>query len=566
MIPIPSRRAEEAKSGWAILAIYACISSVYLLYRPHALPVSDDWTNLQSFQDARQHGMARALLFLGHLADNAWWAQFRLRWVSFMPAYALSFIAGFAGWPYFLLGWTAHLLSAFLLCRTVSLLSRDLWTGFAAGAIYSVFPACNHVLFWPQPDYYFPALAFCWWFCYTWRRVGLEADLRYTWKDFVALLPVLFSSEQVLAALVLLVPVSYVLFGSRERLHSFVRFWLAHMAALVAALACYVLFVNRVPIARSFGSRYDATHMWNPSTALACLAGSLGVNPAYGHWRPQWRLEPVLVVTLLTAAASFLWASRRAGPSVLSRGVAARLFLWSAAGAALTYLPVGPLKSFEVRYLYDPALFLPVLLVAAAGCFRVPVRVAVALLAVAYGVALSYLEMRQCWIPQSRAARAFLEAVAEARPIHSDELLVFAGGHSQIGFAPSFITGAGWSLKSALALSTGVRDIRAGRDLIIDPDGNMALYRSDSLVPVAAGDFDRLRVFVLDSNNRFAPKRFVAVPAPDGRFALQALRPLRAEPHAAGQVLTSDELKALPFLNDIYIARRTPTPIRASQF
>ncbi len=113
-----------------------------------------------------------------------------------------------------------------------SLLGGEEETGFAAGAIYAVFPACNNALFWSVSTwfYYFQALALVWWFHGVWKKLAIEEDFRYRWKDFARLLPVVFSGEQVLPALLFLLPVTDGLFGKRQNRRRFLRFWAAHAA------------------------------------------------------------------------------------------------------------------------------------------------------------------------------------------------------------------------------------------------------------------------------------------------------------------------------------------------
>ena len=93
-----------------LLAVYACLSAVYLIYLPHALPVLDDWADLRWFERAWAGAFGGPLACLQQLIDNTWIGQARLFWTSFLPVHALSSLAGFTYWPYLLFAWTAHLL------------------------------------------------------------------------------------------------------------------------------------------------------------------------------------------------------------------------------------------------------------------------------------------------------------------------------------------------------------------------------------------------------------------------------------------------------------------------
>ncbi|HYM12773.1 MAG TPA: hypothetical protein VEU62_18690 [Bryobacterales bacterium] len=538
-----------------LLLIYACISAVYLLYLPHALPVLDDWTILQVFHQARAGG--RPLLFLADLVDNRWWGQFRIFWAGFVPVYLLSFAAGFAAWPYCLLAWAAHLLTAVLLCRIVSLLAGEAWSGFAAGSVYAVFAAANNTLFWPLGNYYFQALALLAWFYFSWKKLSATPDHRYGWKDFALLIPAAFSGEQALPALVLLLPVTAWLFAEPEKRRSVLRFCGIHAAALAGLLGFYVLCLNRMPLLRNFQARYSGGGRWSPWPFALRLLASLGLNPRLAEWRPAWRLEPALVALLLLAAAAFFWGLRWCGPVQPLRR--AKLFAWSVAASALTYVSVAFLPGIEWRYLYVPAAFLVAAGIAVLGCFPRQVRSLLVFLAVAYSLALSYFEIRQCWIRQSREAQAVLDAVAGARPIGPRDILIFAHAPHSMGPAPSFLLGASWALNDMLHHYTGAAEVQGARELLVNERGDLALYRRDSLAPFPRADVPRLRVFARDAAGRFLPKSFLALPAGGGRFQLVPLGPSSITVPAGPVAL--DQLRALPIVNDIYFAHPFTGPL-----
>jgi len=532
------------------LLVYACLSAVYLLYLPHALPVLDDWTNLQMFDQARGSGISGSLLFLHRIADNTSYGRFRLFWASYVAAYGFSFVAGFAAWAYCLLAWIVHLITAFLLCRTVSLLGGDAATAFLAGALYSAFPAANNGLFWPLPEYYLQAAVLLWWFQHTWRKLAVCGDYRYRWKDAAALCPAVFCGEHILAAVALLLPVTGWLFADRAKRRDLLRFWAAHVAVMAILLGLYAGLVNRAPIGPGLASRYSGGSRWSPWPFAARLLASLGLNPGLAEWRPEWRIEPALVALLALAAVAFLGGL----PKGVSRGaIQMRLLAWSAAGVLLTYAPTALLPGFEWRYLYVPAAFLVMSGVAVLGLLRAPIRNGVVFLAVAYGLTLSYFEMRQCWMPQSREARAILEAVASAKPVEPGEVLIFSRALYSIGPAPSFIAGASWSLKAMLEHTTGAAQVRGARELLVNENGDLALYNRDRVDPFAQGNLSRLRVFVREPDGRFLPKPWLALSVSGERFRLIPLRPnlRRSVPL---ELMTRDELERLPFSRDIYFA------------
>ncbi|MBI3697159.1 MAG: hypothetical protein HY238_20280 [Acidobacteria bacterium] len=535
----------------SILAAYIAVSAVYLLYLPHAMPVLDDWTWLRFFEQARDGGPAGVVAFLDRLVDNTWMAQFRIFWAAFVPVFALSFAAGFSAWPYFLLGWTAHLATALLLGRIVSRLTASERTGFAAGAIYAVFPANNTVLFWPVNNcfYYFQALGLA-----AWLDITLRGNYRYRLKDFALLALVVYTGEQALPPLALLLPVTHFLFGRKEDRPRVLRFWLTHAAALAVLLAFYVLGLNRMSVARGLQERGAAAMPWSPWAFPLRLLAALGLKPDLAEWRPQWRPSPVLLALLAVALAAAIWALRRLKEEPGAPAAPGRLLLWSAAGAALSYLPVALLPGIEWRYLYVPAMFLVPAGVALLGWLPRRVQAALVLLAVAYGISLTYFEMRQCWIPQSREARAQLAAVEAAAPVRGREVLIFAHAPHAMGPAPSFITGASWSLNSMLEHYTRAEGVQGARELLVNEQGELALYRRDSSVPFSRNDLPRLRVFARDPAGRYVLKPLIALPAPGGRFELFPNRD--GEP-----ARTLQELQRQPFFDQIYFPHPHQGPL-----
>lgn len=536
-----------------VLFLYAVVSGVYLLYLPHAFPVLDDWMYLQLFDQARTGDLHTQLSFLRSLIDNTWLQQFRIFWTSLVPVFAVSFFAGFTAWIYFLLAWASHLLTAFLLCRIVSLLSGDAATGFTAGALYAVFPAANNALFWPVSNciYYLQSLCLLWWFYTAWKKRILAGDCRYGWKDLALLFPVLFSGEQILPALALLLPVAYWVFGKPPSRRPFLRFWFIHLAVMAALLAVYAFAVNAMPIARGFQNRYSGGSRWSWYPFVARLLAAVGWNPRLAEWTPAWRPDAILLAFLALAGLACFWGIRslqRSGPES-PRHV--KLLLWSVAGTLLTYLPVALLPGVEWRYLYVPAAFLVSGAVALLGLLKRPARVALALVAVAYALALTYFEMRQCWIPQRREAQAIVEAVSAAGTVAPGDVFVFSRAPYSIGAAPSFIAGSSWSLKAMLEHYTQTQGVQGAREVLINERGELALYNRDRIGPLSRQNLPRLRVFVRDAGGRFVPKSLVALPAPAERFELV---PLRRNEKAAvpPETLTLEQLRTLPESGEIY--------------
>jgi hypothetical protein len=461
------------------LAAYAALSAVYLLYLPDALPMLDDWVYLQLWDQAHAGGLHGIAAYLTGLLDNTYNGNLRLNWLSYLPAFLLSSVAGHAGWPYFLLAWVVHWLTAVLLCRVLSEVFEDPETGFLAGAVYAVLPSSNYVLFGPLSAsfYYFQSLLFLWWFHATWKaRTAHPARVA----------PVVFSGEQILPALLLLVPLPR---------HRFLRSWLLHAATIAVLLGAYVLLINQSPLLPSIGRRYDIAQQWSLKAFNFFLVGSLGFAPDFVGWRPVWRPEPALLVCLALAAAALIALF----PRPQHRNRQGELLLWSIAGAVLTYLPVARLASMEYRYLYVPALFLVSTGAALLSFLPRRVRLILGPLLVLYCLSYTYFEMRQAWTPQSRIARAALDAARLHGPFRPDELVVFSGGPLQIGPAPAFITGASWSFRSLVPPATGARDLVAG------DHGELYLFQGDTYLPITPADLGRLRAFTLDSTGRFVP-------------------------------------------------------------
>ena len=539
-----------------ILAAYTAISAVFLLYTPHALPVMDDWTILQIFDRARHGGFSRAILLLADLVDNQWWAQFRIFWATFVPVYLFSFAADFHGWAYFLLAWVAHLLTACLLWRVVLTVFEDSEAAFAAGAIYAVFPAATNPIFWPVSNahYCFGSLFLLAWFYFTWKKLAKGGACRYSWKDFVLLLPVVFSSEQILPALALLLPVGLWLAGKRKMFRSYFRFCLAHWSAMVLLLGVYIFAVNRAPVLAGFQSRYQGGHRWSLRPVNYFLSGALGLNRDFLLWPARWWADPVLLGVATLAAAAFGWGLYVCGRS-REDSRQGELILWSVAGSILTYLPVSRLTTFEWRYLYVPSMFLVAAGCAVVGLLWRPLRVVLSFAVLAYCLTLTYLQMKENWIPQSREAHGVLDAVVSAAPFASHQIFVFSGDHLSNGMAAGFITGASWASGSMLEHFTGADHVEGGRDIVVNEKGELALYRRDSFLYLHRQQFPLLRVFVREGpSNRFLPKSLMALPAPDGRYELVAVGPAAGASIPTAS-LSLDELKRLPQFGEIYFPR-----------
>jgi hypothetical protein len=466
-----------------LAAAYAAVSSVYLWFLPHALPMLDDWAYLRLWDQARGGGVHGIFTYLARLIDNTYNGNLRINWLSYLPAFGLSFLAGSAGWAYFLLGWTAHWLSAVLLCRLTEQVFEAPEVGFLAGAVYSVLPSSNYVLFGPLSAsfYFFQVLLFLWWF---------PGPLRPA-----RLLPLAYAGEQILPAVVALP----LLRPLRPRW----RLWLIHLAVLAALLAVYVLLVNRVPVLPSFARRYDTSAPFSLRPLNFFLVGSVGLAPEFARWRPLWRPEPLLLVSLILAAAALFLVLRTIRPADPRLG---ELMLWSMAGAILTCLPVARLASFEWRYLYVPVVFLVALGAAMLGLLPRPARLALGSLAVLYFTSYTYFEMRLCWIPQSRVARAALDALRGYGPFRPGEVVILSGGPAWLGPAPAFLTGATWSLRSVLP-----EGVIGARDLVANEHGDLFLFHGDAYTPFHRDNLSRVRAFSLDSSGRYAP---VSAPVP----------------------------------------------------
>jgi hypothetical protein len=465
----------------------AALSSVYLLYLPHAAPVLDDWVYLQLFD---QPGYLRGLL------DNSHPAQFRLNWAGLLPVYLLSRAAGASAWPYALLAWAVHLLTGFLLGRLVAALAEDQETGFAAAALYAVLPAANQALFWSL------ATSF-----YSMQTLGLVWFLLH--PRLRCLPAVLFLGEQAIPALLLLPGIRA---GAWRR-------W----ALAAALLAGYALLINRMPVVTGLQQRAGGVE-WSLWPLLPRILDTL--------WRSPWQWHPLLIAAVVPALAVLLL---RRPPSLPARRPHLRLLLWSLGGVLLTYLPISWL-ALEWRYLYVPALFLASGAASVLGLLGARARAVLLPLAALYCVCTTFQEMRQCWVPQSRVARALIRTLAGGGPYHDGEVVLFSGGPGALGPAPNFITGAGFALRSVVARHSPNPQVRAARELILRASGEPAWYPDDVLGPFSHADLDRLRIFAWQAGDRYEPRCWIAWPV---------LRPLCADP-------------GLPSPDRIYTPHRVP--------
>lgn len=476
-----------------VLLICALLSAVYLLYLPHAMPLADDWVYLRLFEDPW-------LTRLHHLIDNTYHVHFRLNWAGLLPVFLLGLPAGSA-WLYNLLAWIAHLLTAVLLGRLVSSLAADAGTGFAAAALYAVLPTANQVLFWSLGTsfYYMQALGLAWFL--------LHHRLRF-------LPAVLFLGEQSLLAVLFLPPPG-------ERPQRFWRYWALHVAAALALLAAYALLINRLPMAGGIRGRAGGVD-WSLWPLLPRTLAALGVRPI---WHPDWRFDPTLAVLLLLAAAALFYGFRTIPAQPPSgRRSHLRLLLWSGAGILLTYLPVSWL-ALEWRYLYLPSLFLASAGAAVLGLLGSRPRIVLLTLAVAWSICITFQEMRQCWIPQARVARALVDALVSGGPYHDGEVVLFSGGPGPLGPAPNFITQSDFSLREVVERYAPHHHLLAARELVITPSGELALYPRDALRSFTHADLDHLRIFAWRPGDRYELLSWIALPAPDGRVTLRALLP-----------------------------------------
>ena len=475
-----------------ILVILAALSSVYLLYLPHAMPVADDWVYLGLFEEPW-------LTYLHNLIDNTYNAQFRIHWAGLLPAFLLSLFAGASGWPYALLAWAAHLLTAALLFRLASSLAGDPATGFTAAALYAVLPTSNQVLFWSLGTsfYYMQALGLVWFLLHP-RHRFLPA--------------VLFLGEQSLLALLFLPPLS-------DDRAGFWRSWSIRVALAAALLTAYALLINRMPVAGSIQHRAGGVQ-WSLWPFLPRVLAALG-TPGLASWRPAWRPDPFLAALLLMAAAALYYGVR---VFRFQRRPHWRLLLWSCAGVLLTYLPVSWL-ALEWRYLYVPSLFLATAAAAVLGLLGSRLRTLLLFVAVAWSICITFQEMRQCWIPQSRVARALIDTLTSSGPYHAGEVVLFSGGPGPLGPAPNFITQADFSLRSVMDRYVPNQRLLGGRELTITDRGELVLYPPNALRPFTHADLDHLRIFSYRPEGRYERLSWIALPAPDGSVTLRPLLP-----------------------------------------
>jgi hypothetical protein len=401
-----------------------------------------------------------------------------------LPAFLLSRLAGASAWPYALLAWAIHLLTAFLLERLVSSLSNR-ETGFAAAALYAVLPTANQVLFWSLATsfYYMQSLGLAWFL--------LHPRLRY-------LPAVLFLGEQAIPALLLL-PASRT---------SMWRRW----AVAAALLAGYALLINRMPVRGSLEQRAGGVE-WSLWPLLPRILDTL--------WRPEWQWHPLLIVAVVPVLAVLLY--RPPSSSVVARRPHLNLLFWSLAGVLLTYLPISWL-ALEWRYLYVPTLFLASGAAALLGLVHSRIRAVLLAIAAAYCVCITFQEMRQCWIPQSRVARALIRALVAGGPYHGGDIVLFSGGPGALGPAPNFITQAGFALRSAVARYSPNPGIRAARELVITASGEAAWYPDVAFGPPSHADLNRLHIFAWRPGDRYEPLSWIA---------LDGLRPLGPNPGPA---------------------------------
>ena len=540
----------------ALLLLYACLSSVRLLYLPHALPVLDDWATLELFDQACAGGLAGIVSYLHGLVDNTHVGNFRVFWASGLPVFALFFAAGASGWPYSLLAWTCHLLSAVLLCRLVTQLADDAEAGFLSGALFAVFPACNNVMFWSLATafHYLQVLAFAAWFYGTWRKLA-RGDFRYRATDFALLLLVAFTGEQILAPLLLLLPLAWWLVSSKEDRPRLLRYWLVHAAALVLLLAGYTLLVNNQRIGTNISVRYDTVHPWTLRHWNTQLLGALGLVPAFAGWRPNWHFDLPLLAVPALGMAGFAWGLKQTETLPGSRR-SGELLLWSVAGAALAYLPLARLASPAPRHLYVLSFFLVPAGVALLTLIARPFRLTLASCLLIWSIGYTGFEIRQCWIPQSRVAHAMLDALAKEQPFRAGEIVVLSGGPLAAGPAPAFINGASWSLRGVLARYTSAADVTGARDLVAAEDGTLALFQGDDYIPFPRDSFGRLRILALGPDSLIVSRPVVALPEPATGYRLVPLRSFAGpEPPPAGSLHFAD-LSQLPYFEQIYFASR----------
>jgi hypothetical protein len=543
---MPSAEREDRRFRWIAGFSYPLLLSVYLIYWSHADYFVDDWFLIKHFRHAA--GWKGVAGFAAAAAENRVYQVFRMQWLSILYGFLITALGGYSPRFNFAALLLLHAASAWLLSQAVRRAGFERGLAFLAGVFYLLAPMAHFGLLTYLANPFFVLSTF-WvllllWFSLGVRRRGM-AELAFAAACAVA---ALFSGEQVFLLVWAIVPLT-ALFLRRKPMPAAWPAAGAIWAAASAALAVYLLWINRLPVRQTgIHRRYEWTSARFASNLLqigAELRQLSGVTSDSLFHFSLHKTEDALALAgaLLVTALVWKW---RGGDRENSR--LRHLFGFAACGAALAYAPVmwiaGGFPRF--RYHYAPAPYLGLaaaVTVWACGRSRWTRWSPAALAGLVTGFLIfnAAADLRQSWIPESEQQHNLEVYMRQVKNIAPGDIFVVSGTPPQIGTAPHFSMHSTISASAFVELVTGLEPLEAYLDfwnlhgrLVRNPD-DLEHFLSES-------DLARTHVLMCSYDGRFSSLDWIAIEIGTDSFRLLPLKGVSDSGDARRQIYSREQL------------------------
>ena len=486
------------------LVRYLLLTSVYLLYWPHAEFVSDDWFHLGFYLDHQTRGWAGEVHIVRTLIQNRLYGVFELSWLSRAIDSVIIWGFGYAPRLLFSLTLIVHVANACLFYRLLVRLRVQERLARWAGAGFLLIPTAHNAVLWFVNNglYHRPPLLL---FLFLLSFVGTVELGRLTWRPAVwqaALLVTILCLGGAPSFFLALFAGPWIVrcFFPRDRWKPALRVTAFHWGAIVLWLIVYVRFLNTVPT--SIGGRYDFSFSflrWNLGHMAGHLAGLSGLGSAMYRLRPEAaQVGASLLAALVVGLVGRGWVADRP---------AWRVPVFAAGMIALAGAPLLFLIGATLRHYYTVSPYLALLLMAL--CARLPVRRVAAGLLCAWFAAAVVADIRQCWIPQSQHLQALKTGLRRLQNLQPGDLVVVPGTPWVIGTAQNFaLVGSLWWRNFARQV-TGVPDLEFWREIVIEQD-RLRLYHRVTMRDTSPAELARAHVLLGPPEGPYRPARYWA--------------------------------------------------------
>lgn len=525
-MPATSTGSKKSSSPAIVLASYLLLTSVYLLYLPHAEFVLDDWFQFIFYSQNQVRGWAGEIEVLRALAENTLYGTFQLYWLNFGLDSLLAWVLGYAPRVLFALALLWHAVNAWVLYRLLVRLRIAPRLAFVAGAFFVLMPASHGPLFWFFGlSYYWrtPLLLFLYWHTVAGSLEAGKLTARAAVGQALLAAAVLFTGGTPSFYLLLFGAAWMALcFFPRQRWKLAAKAVAMHWVVIAALGAAYVRLVNRVPPShQQLVARYDLSHEFlvrNWHKFLLHLRGMSGFgHDAYYHVGPGlWQ------VVAAAAAVVVVWrVGRRLAPESTVHPL--RVAVFAAGMAVLGYGPLVYLIGGTLRHYYTIGPYVSLLLAALAwmlpGSRRRVARAAATMALCGYFAMTTVAETEQCWTPMSRHLQAVKAGLRRLNNLAPGDLVVIPNTPSVIGTAPNFALIPNWGMHMA-ELVTGVKGVEFWREIVIEK-GRPRLYNRGAMRDTTAAELARAHVLVGPPEGPYAVMRYWAEPHGAGLHCLK---------------------------------------------